>query len=80
MVNQKNLVLVFTTEDDENYKITISDVKDNLMLEDVTDVMQTIIDNNCLLTNEGKELETVANCYYRTVIEEPLSSADSESA
>ena len=78
MLNYKNLIIVFKTEDDNEYKLTISDVKNNLTLEDVTPVMQTIIDNNCLLTNDGKHLESVANCYYRTVIEEPLATAEGE--
>lgn len=78
MVNTKNLVLVFKTEDDEDYKITISDVKDNLMQEDVVQVMETIIDNNCLLTNDGKQFESIGNCYYRTVTEVPLETADGE--
>ncbi|MCQ2381345.1 MAG: DUF2922 domain-containing protein [Acidaminococcaceae bacterium] len=78
MTNTKNLILVFSTEDNENHKITVTEPKDDLTLETVQAVMQDIIDADALLTAGGKHLDTVVNCYYRYVVEEPLESEDGE--
>lgn len=78
MSTVKSLILVFKDEDDTDCKFTFGDVKDDLTQEEVTDVMTQIIEDDTILTAEGKHLTSIGNCYYRTVTEEPLETADGE--
>ncbi|MDO4935640.1 MAG: DUF2922 domain-containing protein [Phascolarctobacterium sp.] len=61
------LVLVFLDSENNEKSITIKDPKMDLSLEEVTDAMQEIIDSDAILTAAGNHLQTVSQCYYKTV-------------
>lgn len=67
MEGSETLVLVFLDEDNNESSISIKDPDMDLSLEDVTEAMEKIIENDAVLTAAGKHLEQVRNCYYRVV-------------
>ncbi|MBQ0066847.1 MAG: DUF2922 domain-containing protein [Phascolarctobacterium sp.] len=72
------LVLVFIDEESNECSIVVKDPAEDLSLETVTAAMQNIISNDAILTNAGKHLESVGNCYYKTITTTPLTSEDGE--
>lgn len=78
MSSTTTLVMVFKDEDGNDCSLTVLNPADDLSLEEVTAVMETIIDNDAILTSAGKHLDTVSNCYYRTVTNTPLTSQEGE--
>ena len=74
----KYLVLEFLDSANKNVVISIKNPKDDLALEDVTDVMETIIDNDAILTTAGLHLTAVNKCYYKTITITNLEPGDGE--
>ena len=68
MSETKTLVLEFVDEDNNTKSLVIKNPKDDLTKEAVTAAMNTIIEEDALLTNAGRHLADIKNCYYRTVI------------
>ena len=75
MTQETTLVLEFLDEDGTTKTVTIKNPKEDLTREAVNAVMQTIIDEDALLTNAGKHLSDINNCYYRTVTTDELEFA-----
>ena len=67
MSEDKTLVLEFLDEDNNIKTIVIKNPKDDLTKEAVMAAMNTIIEEDALLTNAGRHLTDINNCYYRTV-------------
>ena len=67
MSETKTLVLEFVDEDNNTKSVVIKNPKDDLTHETVTAAMETIIAEDALLTNAGRHLVAINNCYYRTV-------------
>lgn len=67
------LVLSFLDTDGNEANITVKNPKANLERADVIDVMETIIDNQSIVSNKDLALDTVNDCYYRTVTKTPLT-------
>ena len=44
----------------------------------VVAVMNTIIDNGAILSNQGNALDSVNDCYYKTVTTTSLTTSDPE--
>ena len=61
------LVLVFLDEDNNEKSIVIKDPKMDLSMEEVQTAMNSIIDNDAILTSAGRHLSVISNCYYTTV-------------
>ena len=79
MSEDKTLVLEFLDEDNNIKTIVIKNPKDDLTKEAVMAAMNTIIDEDVLLTNAGRHLQDINNCYYRTVtIDELPFESDGE--
>ena len=72
----KTLVLEFLDEDNNIKTIVIKNPKDDLSKEAVTAAMETIIEEDALLTNAGRHLQDINNCYYRTVTIDELPFAE----
>lgn len=67
MSEEKTLVLEFLDEENNIKTLVIKNPKDDLSKEAVTAAMETIIEEDALLTNAGRHLQDINNCYYRTV-------------
>ncbi len=67
------LVLCFLTADGNEHQISIKTPKDDLTLSQVTTAMQTIIDSEAFVTSKNESLDSIGNCYYRTVTKTPLT-------
>ena len=79
MSEEKTLVLEFLDEDNNTKSLVIKNPKDDLTHEAVTAAMNTIIEEDALLTNAARHLTDIANCYYRTVtIDELPFESDGE--
>ena len=79
MSEEKTLVLEFLDEDNNTKSLVIKNPKDDLTKEAVTAAMETIIEEDALLTNASRHLTDIANCYYRTVtIDELPFESDGE--
>ena len=76
MQEEKTLVLEFLDEDNNTKSIVIKNPKDDLTKEVVTAAMTTVIDEDVLLTNAGRHMADIKNCYYRTVTIDELPFAD----
>lgn len=63
----KYLVLEFLDSANKNVVISIKNPKDDLVLEDVMDVMETVIENDAILTTAGLHLSAASKCYYKTI-------------
>ena len=74
METEKTLVLEFWDEDNGTKSLIIKNPKDDLTKEQVVAAMQTVIDADVLLTNASKHLVDIANCYYRTITKESLTT------
>lgn len=78
MGTETSLVLVFKDEDGADSTMIIRNPADDLSLETVQGVMAKIIECDAILTNAGKHLDAIGNCFYRTVTNTPLESDDGE--
>ena len=67
MSEEKTLVLEFLDEDNNTKTIVIKNPKDDLTKEAVMAAMNTIIEEDALLTNAARHLTDIKNCFYRTV-------------
>lgn len=76
MSETKTLVLEFVDEDNNTKSVVIKNPKDDLTKEAVTEAMNTIIEEDALLTNAARHLTDIKNCYYRTVTIDELPFAD----
>ena len=76
MTQEKTLVLEFWDEDSNVKSLKIKNPKEDLTIEFVTEVMNTIIEKDALMTNAGKHFTDISNCYYRTIIVDNLGSAE----
>lgn len=76
MSETKTLVLEFVDEDNNTKSVVIKNPKDDLTKEAVTEAMNTIIEEDALLTNAGRHLADIKNCYYRTVIIDEIPFAE----
>ena len=76
MSEEKTLVLEFLDEDNNTKTLVIKNPKDDLTKEAVTAAMETIIEEDALLTNAGRHLQVINNCYYRTVTIDELPFAE----
>ena len=79
MSEEKTLVLEFLDEDNNTKSLVIKNPKDDLTKEAVTAAMETIIEEDALLTNAARHLTDIKNCYYRTItIDELPFESDGE--
>ena len=76
MSEEKTLVLEFLDEDNNTKSLVIKNPKDDLTKEAVTAAMNTIIEEDALLTNAARHLTDIKNCYYRTVTIDELPFAE----
>ena len=72
MTQEKTLVLEFLDEDNNTKSLKIKNPKEDLSHEFVTEVMNTIIEKDALMTNASRHFTDIANCYYRTIITDEL--------
>ena len=75
MSSTKMLVLEFLTDDSDTYSITVNPPKDDLTMEEVSDVMDTIIEKDVFLTSSAKHLSTAKGAHYKTTTIEELPFA-----
>ena len=76
MSEEKTLVLEFLDEDNNTKSLVIKNPKDDLTKEAVIAAMNTIIEEDALLTNASRHLVDINNCYYRTVIIDEIPFAE----
>ena len=76
MTQEKTLVLEFLDEDNNTKSVVIKNPKDDLTQEAVTAAMNTIIEEDVLLTNASRHLVDINNCYYRTVTIDEIPFAE----
>ena len=69
------LVLAFYDTDGNETNVTVKNPKMDLQLNEVVAVMEEIIENQGIISNRDLPLDSVANCYYRTVTKTPLTDA-----
>jgi len=75
-MDSTTLVLVFLDSDNNEKSIVVKDPKANLTKEAIVSAMETIITNDAFVTASGKHLETVSDCYYKTIsIVQPTAGA-----
>jgi len=69
------LILSFLDTEGNEVNVTVKNPKADLERADVVDVMEDVIDNEGIISSQGNLLETVNDCYYRTVTKTVLTDA-----
>lgn len=70
---KKVLVLVFKTNQNKAYKITLENTKEGLAGSEIKTAMNQIITDNVLLTPDKEQLKTISEAYYTVVSEEIIT-------
>jgi len=67
------LVLSFLDTEGNEANLSIKNPKAALERANVVDVMEDVIDNEGIVSNQGNLLQSVNDCYYRTVTKTVLT-------
>ena len=72
------LVLSFLDEEGNESNLVIKNPKEDLYKEDVQAVMQTVITNGAFLSSKELALDSINDCYYKTVSTSDLETKTPE--
>ncbi len=70
--DSKKLTMVFTMDNDEEFKLTLSDPKDDLTKAQVDEVMQKIIDSNAVV-KDGHAMAAIGTSYITVTTQDVLA-------
>lgn len=70
---KKVLVLVFKTNQNKDYKISLENTKAGITGSEIKAAMNQIITDNVLLTPDKEQLKTISEAYYTVVSEEIIT-------
>ncbi len=70
--DSKKLTMVFMMDNDEEFKLTLSDPKDDLTKAQVDEVMQKIIDSNAVI-KDGHAMVAIGTSYITVTTQDVLA-------